>query len=73
MSSSAKRAHTPLLQLSQILPQPEDAMEVNVLCEELVRFSMQPVSFTITTLLKSWIVMRQLLSSLRCKSSECSN
>ena len=49
MSSSAKRAHTPPPpQLSQILPQPdvemetasvpvpEDAMEVNVLCEEAV-------------------------------------
>ena len=50
MSSSAKRAHTPPPQLSQILPQPdvemvtasvpvlvpEDAMEVNALCEETV-------------------------------------
>ena len=50
MSSSAKRAHTPARQLSQILPQPdvemgtapvpvpvpEDAMEVNALCEEIV-------------------------------------
>ena len=46
MSSSAKRAHTPAPPLSQILPQPdvemetvrvpvpEDAMEVNALCEE---------------------------------------
>ena len=50
MSSSAKRAHTPTPQLSQILPQPdvemgtasvpvpvpEDAMEVHALCEETV-------------------------------------
>ena len=50
MSSSAKRAHTPPPHLSQILPQPdvemgpasvpvpvpEDAMEVNALCEEPV-------------------------------------
>ena len=50
MSSSAKKAHTPPPQLSQILPQPdvemetasvpvpvpEDAMEVNALCEETV-------------------------------------
>ena len=46
MSSSAKRAHTPPLPLSQILPQPdvemetvpvpEDAMDVNALCEEFV-------------------------------------
>ena len=48
MSSSAKRAHTPPPPLSQILPQPdvemgpvpvpvpEDAMEVNALCEEPV-------------------------------------
>ena len=47
-SSSAKRAHTPPLPLSQILPQPdvemgtvpvpvpEDAVEVNALCEEPV-------------------------------------
>ena len=39
LSSSAKRAHTPPSQLSRILPQPpvpEDAMEVNALCEETV-------------------------------------
>ena len=69
MSSPAKRAHTPPPPLSQILPQPdvematvpmpvpEDAMEVDALCEESVdpsdmakRFSVQPVSSMITPL-----------------------
>ena len=71
-SSSAKRAHTPPLPLSQVLPQPDFEMgQCRCRCRnqsQLIRptwkrFSMQLVSSMISTLAKSWIVMRQLLES----------
>ena len=56
------------------MPVPEDAMRCVrslLIRPTWKRFSMQPASSMITTLVKSWIVMRQLLesepSSHRCK------
>ena len=95
MSSSAKRAHTPLLRCPRCCRSQMSKWgqcRYRCWCQKMQwrslhcvkrllirptwqRLSVQPVSFMISTLVKSWTVMRQLLeselSSHRCKSSEC--